>query len=171
MIEPYYIEMPQPLGLFAGDLHDRAVGYLDAFEVLSKQDNQALLHAGYFLFAHSLELLLKSFLAARGVTKKSIRALEHDLPRILRECTQHSIPSVANLDSYAAHTYEMNRDFDFRYPSGYQLSMPRPKECVPIARALATAVAKIVNQARIDANFQFASDTRKFRGKKVRWSD
>ncbi|HTS42460.1 MAG TPA: hypothetical protein VMH84_18195 [Xanthobacteraceae bacterium] len=171
MQEIEYIEMPQPLGIFAGDLYDRGIGYLSAFEVLSRENNQTLLYASYFLFAHSLELLLKSFLAARGTTKKAIRDFGHNLPEIFRACVQQSIPKVADLEPYVHHTFEMNRDFDFRYPSGYNLSMPSPKECVPIARALANTIEPIINRTRIDANLQFASDTRQFRGKKVRWSD
>jgi len=168
---PRFVEMPQPLGLFAGDLFKRGIEYLDAFEFLNK-DREQFQFAGCFLFAHSLELLLKSFLAAHEVTKHEIRyVLRHDLPEILKRCKEYSFPFVAYLDQYAAHTFEMNKDFDFRYPSGFVLTMPRPAECAPIARGLAAAIQPIVFKASKDANLKFASETRIHKGKKIRWSD
>lgn len=76
-------EMLQPLGLFAGDLFARGIEYRDAFEMLTEKNPGKLLYASYFLFAHSLELFLKSYLAARGTTKTTIRCdLGHDLSTI-----------------------------------------------------------------------------------------
>lgn len=46
------IEMPQPLGLFAGQLFDRGVEYLEAFEILSGGGVRKY-HPSYFLCAHS----------------------------------------------------------------------------------------------------------------------
>jgi len=168
-----YVEMPQPLGLFAGDLFSRGVEYLEAFEELTKRKDEKYLHASYFLFSHSLELLLKSFLTARGFKKNDIRKrpLSHDLPEIMRQCELKSIPHVSNLSAFVSHTFEMNRDFDFRYPSRYRLSMPRPAECALVARALVVAIEPIISRAAVEAQLQFASETRKDRGKKVRWSD
>ena len=167
-----FIDMPQPLGLFAGDLYARGLEYLEAFKVLADRNDGKLQFAGYFLFAHSLELLLKSFLAANGVEKSVIRyTLGHNLPEIMRMCSIHSIAHVENLEPFVAHTYEMNKDFDFRYPSRYKLSMPRPGECAQIADALVGAIHSTVSRATIDAQLQFASDTRVHRGKKIRWSD
>jgi len=168
-----YVEMPQPLGLFAGELFARGMEYLEAFEELTKGKNEKFLHASYFLFAHSLELLLKSFLTVHGFKKTDIRSrpLRHNLPEIMRQCELKSIPNVPNLSAYVLHTFEMNRDLDFRYPSGYRLSMPRPDECALVARALIIAIEPIVSRAAIKAQLQFASETRQHRGKKIRWSD
>ena len=167
-----YVEMPEPLGIFAGELFKRGVEYLKALEILASHKDGTLLYASYFLFAHSLELLLKSFLAANGVTKKVIRyKLSHRLPEIMDLCETYSIPHLENLKEFVAHTFEMNRDLDFRYPSGYNLSMPKPDECVPIARALAAAIEPVVNRAAIFAQIRFASETKMHRGKKIRWSD
>lgn len=167
-----FVEMPQPLGLFAGDLYARGLEYLEAFKVLADRNDGKLQFAGYFLFAHSLELLLKSFLAAKGVEKSVIRhTLGHKLPEIMQVCKFHSIAYVENLEPFVLHTYEMNKDFDFRYPSKYKLSMPRPEECVQIADALVAAIHSTISQAAINAQLQFSSDTRAHRGKKIRWSD
>ena len=167
-----YVEVPEPLGIFAGELFKRGLEYLEALEVLAQQSDRKLLYASYFLFAHSLELLLKSFLAANGVSKRDIRfRLGHKLPDIMDLCERHSIPHVNNLKEYSAHTFEMNRDLDFRYPSGYNLSMPRPTECIPIARALVAAIEPVVSRAAMSAQIQFVSETAALRGKKIRWSD
>jgi hypothetical protein len=172
MAETRYVDMPEPLGIFADELFKRGVEYLDALEVLAGQKDRQLLYASYFLFAHSLELLLKSFLAANGVTKKIIsHKLSNKLSEIIKLCELNSIPHVVNLREFVAHTFEMNKDFDFRYPSGYNLSMPRPSECIPVARALAAAIEPIVNREALSANIRFASETGKHRGKKIRWSD
>jgi hypothetical protein len=170
--ESQFIDMPQPLGLFAGDLYARGLEYLEAFKMLAARNDGKLQFASYFLFAHSLELLLKSFLAANGVEKSVIRyTLGHNLPEIMRVCNLNSISHVENLESFVAHTYEMNKDFDFRYPSRYRLSMPRPDDCAQIADALVAAIHSTVSQAAVGAQLQFASDTRVHRGKKIRWSD
>jgi hypothetical protein len=172
MTENQFVDMPQPLGLFAGDLYARGLEYLEAFKTLAGRNDGKLLFVGYFLFAHSLELLLKSFLAANGVEKNVIRrTLGHKLPEIMQMCNLHSIARVENLEPFVAHTYEMNKDFDFRYPSGYKLSMPRPDECAQIADALVVAIHPTVSQAAVKAQLKFTSDTRVHRGKKIRWSD
>ena len=167
-----YVEVPEPLGIFAGEMFKRGVEYLEAVEVLASQRENKLEFAGYFLFAHSLELLLKSFLAANGVTKREIRrGLSHRLPDIFDLCERHSIPHVENLEELSRHTFEMNKDSDFRYPSGYVLSMPRLVECIVTVRALVEAIEPAVSWAAISAQLHFASETGAFRGKKIRWSD
>ena len=40
-----------------------------------------------------------------------------------------------------------------------------------VARALAVAIKPIVESAAIRAELYFASETRQYRGKKIRWSD
>ena len=172
MNEDRRVEMAQPLGLFAGDLYRRGVEYLDAFEKLTKGESAGLLFASSFLFAHSVELLLKAFLAARNTTKKKIKyELGHDLSKIMNECRRLDIPLVYSLSEYVEHINEMNKDFDFRYPSGYRLSMPRPSECSPIARGLANAIKPIVNSAEIKDQIRFASETGHLRGKVICWSN
>lgn len=151
MAKTQFVEMPQPLGIFAGELFKRGLEYLEALEVLSLHKDRTLLYASYFLFAHSIELLLKSFLAANDVKKEIHFKLGHKLPDIMTLCERHSIPRVANLKEFVGHTFEMNKDFDFRYPSAYNLSMPRPAECISIARALVAAIEPVVNRAAIKA--------------------
>ncbi len=165
------VEMPQPLGLFAGELLARGSEYLTALKTLEAQEKGST-YVSYFLFAHTLELFFKSFLAAKGVSKKDLRKkLGHCLPSLFSLSEEHGIPVVAALSEFSAHTYEMNRDYDFRYPSGYKLSMPRLADCIRVAEQLELAIRPIVEPVAARANLQFASDTRHLRGKKIRWSD
>ncbi|MDK1494123.1 hypothetical protein QN219_29560 [Sinorhizobium sp. 7-81] len=116
------IEMPEPLGLYAGQLFARGEEYLEAFRRLSEHDGQ-MMHAKYFMMAHAFEVLLKSFLAARGVSKKELqhRQLGHNIENIYGKCLALGIPSIANIEVFAREITEKNRDFDFRYPSNYNL--------------------------------------------------
>ncbi|WP_338821424.1 hypothetical protein [Bradyrhizobium septentrionale] len=72
---PAIIEMPQPLGFYAGQLYDRGIKYLNAFEMLTRDVKriQEFYHPSYFLCAHALELFLKAYLAASGVAKLQLR--------------------------------------------------------------------------------------------------
>jgi HEPN domain-containing protein len=165
------IEMPQPLGLFAGQLFDRGIEYLEAFEVLSG-DGVRKYHPSYFLCAHSLELFLKSYLAAKGVPKSKIRhrPKQHDLTALLEECNVLSLPDVTDLKDFASAIYSMNQDYDFRYPTNYDLSVPDPAICLRVLSSLREAILPTTRE-RIYAQLQFAADTRNDRGKQVRWSD
>lgn len=163
--------MPQPIGLFAGDLFQRAAQFIEAFEILicSKRPPE---FAAYFLFAHSLELLLKSYLAANGVKKHEIeKKLKHDLWRILTQCETRSLALDTDVIAFIRHTYEMNQTHDFRYPTGYHLSMPRLSECLAIARRLERQIQPVVSAAAGKAAVEFAAQTRHLKGKKIRWSD
>lgn len=163
--------MPQPLGIFAGDLLKRADEYLEAFERLSQSPGGQLAFAMYFLFVHALEMLLKSYLAANGEPKKCIRNHGHNLESLLNKATAIGLPSVPDLAPYVEHFAEMNRNNDFRYPSGYNLTVPKPADCLEIYRHSRGQIEPIVTRANIDAQLQFAADTRHKRGKKITWSD
>lgn len=169
-----YIDIPEPLELFAGQLLDRATQYLDAFEALSPRDN--LKFPTYFLCAHALELFLKAYLvASRVATKKQIRDTRefgHKLVDLLDKCDAASMPNVPDLRLFTLAIFEMNKDFDFRYPTNYNLNVPSPAECLRVLRGLQDAIAPQINQKRVMANVQFASDYRHLRDKaKIRWSD
>jgi hypothetical protein len=167
------IEMPQPLGLFSGQLFDRGTEYMEAFEILSEDSSK--FYAAYFLCAHSLELFLKSYLTANGVSKSKLKEprnkRHHNLPAFLSECEAMSIPPVADLKDFTSAIYSMNQDFDFRYPTNYNLSVPEPAICVRVLRALREAILPTISRERTYAGLQFAADTRNARGKQVRWSD
>lgn len=168
---PSFKERRQPLGLYAGDLFHRATQFIEALEILISTERPTEF-AAYFLFAHSLELLLKSHLAANGVAKREIKKeLGHDLPKILDQCEAHSLALDADVIAFIRHTHEMNQTHDFRYPTGYRLIMPQLSECLAIARRLERQLQPAISAAAIKAQLEFAAETRHLKGKKIRWSD
>jgi hypothetical protein len=167
------VEMPQPLGIFAGELYDRGLEYWGAFRSLTDSDKTPYVYASYFLLAHSLELLLKSYLAARGVSKKELRAhqLRHDLAKIYDRSSELGIPDVSNLRVFCLSVHEMNRDYDFRYPSGYNLHVPSFRLCREIMEELLGKIDPMVASVRVRAQLDHIADTLHLKGKKIRWSD
>jgi hypothetical protein len=163
--------MPQPLGDFAGKLLERADEYLEAFKRLSNSPGRELGFAMYFLFVHALEMLLKSYLAANGVSKKCIKSYNHKLERLLERCKVLGLQDLPDLALYVSHFAEMNRHHDFRYPSGYVLTVPRPVDCLEIYRHAREQIMPVVVRANLDAQLHFAANTRDKRGKKIVWSD
>jgi hypothetical protein len=165
--------MPQPLGVFAGELCERASEYLDAFDKLEGNSHRAKTpYASYFLLAHSLELFLKACLAAKGLRKNILRKKGHNLLHLVEACDPTIIAGIDNLDRLMRGIHEMNRDHDFRYPSGYNLTIPRPQECLPVARQFQATVTTLVSEARQDANAEWGLQTQHLSGIGViRWSD
>lgn len=167
------VEMPQPLGLYAGDLFNRGKQYLEAFKLLSR--SQDLPYPSYFCLAHSLELFLKAFLAAHGVTKNDLKAvgLRHSPEKLLEKCKEHGLPNIELLKELAERLQDMNSapTYDFRYPSGYVLHLPPVEQAISVMTSLCDAITAKIGSAALKANLQFASDTRTFRPKKIRWSN
>jgi hypothetical protein len=167
------IEMPEPLGLFAGQLFDRGSEYLAAFRLLSKHEDE-MMHAKYFLLAHSFELLLKSFLAASGITKAELKhpkKFGHDLDKIFAGCRRLSLPHIENLEFFVREIAEKNSDYDFRYPSNYNLYLPSPKLCLELMDPLEAVLRPIISQVRVSAQLKWAEETMHLKPAKIRWSD
>lgn len=149
------ITKPQPLGLYAGDLFARAEEFLLVFEALVQDD--AMRHARYFLLAHSIELAIKAFLAAKGVPKAKLRGRPygHDIVFMWSEAGRLGLKSDTDLGTFVANTAEMNDRFDFRYPSGYRLHVWGPKSASDAMRRMLEAVHPAVEMARVDAELDF----------------
>lgn len=170
---PEIIEMPQPLGFFAGELFDRAAEYLEAFRDLAERDRE-LMYAKYFLLAHAMELFFKSYLAANGISKadlKSPKKFGHDLEKLFNKCVELKMPTVVHLDLFAREIHDKNRDFDFRYPTAYNLHIPSPKLCLEVMEPLHDVLKPIISKRRLRAQMDWTNDTRHLQGKKIRWSD
>lgn len=167
-------EMPEPLGIFAGELLKRGKAYYQAFRVVAEQDEHDLRFPTYFLLAHSVEVVLKSYLVAKGTSKKALgkKPLGHDVGAIFAECERNGLAVAHQLMRPLANQLaEINSDYDLRYPSGFILTIPSPSECIPPADALIAAVSAVVQGSAVAAQLQFAADTRHIQGSKLRWSD
>ena len=163
--------MPQPLGFYAGELFERADSFLSAFRVLTDKLDDGLAYPSYYLFAHALELYLKSFLAASDQPKSRLKALGHRLPDLLAECNKYGLPPVADLSACVGNLSEMTSDHDLRYPSGYIITLPDSALFLRISADLRAGIERFVRGAYIRATVQFAADTRQHRGQLVEWSD
>jgi len=168
------IEMPEPLGIYAQALLQRAGEFVDAFEALTGNRLRAE-HPfpSYFLMAHGLELLFKAHLAANGHTKKQLSnvSLRHHPAKLKAKCDEAGLASIEHLSELANVFDEMNRHHDFRYPTSYILHLPNPVTCLLVARQLQAAIEPLIASVGVDAQLQFASETRHLKGKKIRWSD
>ncbi|MFH1342867.1 MAG: hypothetical protein ABIL01_16950 [Pseudomonadota bacterium] len=165
------IKIPQPLGLYAGELFQRAAEYLAAFKQLDGCE-PSYDYPKYFLAAHSLELTLKSYLAANEVCKEDlINRYSHSLGKLLSKCESLGLRCPAELRGYVGAMAAINCDHDFRYPSGFQIVAPPSVECVSVTEALQAMLKPIIARVHLDATLKFASDTRLLKGKKIAWSD
>jgi len=173
MTQSDIVEIPQPLGLFAGDLFNRAQEYLSAFEYLTERGNERKFpYASFFLLAHAIELLLKSYLAAKGVPKKELKSkFSHKLCLARDECERLLVPDVPELKLLIERLNDMNEDYDFRYPSGYVMQFPPVDHSLKIAKDFSHAIRGTIEVAHNKAEIQLASDMRHHQGKQVQWSD
>ena len=170
---PKLIEMPEPLGIFADALFERANQYLSAFERLQGQDPQADMYACYFLLSHALELYLKSYLAAHGVSKRALRhqKVRHNLIELYLQADALGIPHIPDLKETITGIQQMNEDFDFSYPSGDNLHVPSARLCMEVAGPLRDTLSSIIGSARAKAQIDWASKTRHLKPFRIRWSD
>ncbi|MCF6126252.1 hypothetical protein EN904_05190 [Mesorhizobium sp. M7A.F.Ca.CA.001.07.2.1] len=167
-------EMPQPLGDYAGELLKRGRSYYQAFQILAERNEPGLSYPAYFLLAHAVEVILKSYLVAKGTPKSKLgkRPLRHDTGQVFAECEKQGLVVADQMmKALAIQLAHVNQDYDLRYPTGFNLSIPGPKHCVLPLDALIAAVAPGVEKAFIIAQIQFAADTQHLRGSKIRWSD
>jgi len=126
----------------------------------------------YFLATHAMELLLKAFLAANGVSKRHLaRKLSHDLNAILGKSEAKGLLISDELRAYVSSLQAINCDYDLRYPGGFRIVAPPSAECIRVTEVLREMVRPIISRAHIDATIQFTSDTRHLKGKAIRWSD
>lgn len=168
------LEMPQPLGIYAGELLERGKQYSHAFiRLVGDQTEPDLPYPTYFLLSHSLELFLKAFLAAHGVGKAELKQhpIRHSVLKLRERCEQFGFPEVENLTTLVVKIDHMNSDYDFRYPTGYRLTVPRAQDCVPVIRELERAISPLIEHIVAHANMKFARDTLHLRPAKIRWSD
>jgi hypothetical protein len=169
-------EMPQPLALYAFDLFERADQYRRATKVLSELQPEppyGLAYPMYFSLAHALELYFKSFLVLHGMTKKETKRSEirHSPLKLFNLSRGAGLARIDMLEHMALQIEEMNRDFDFRYPTGFRLHLPTMSMCLPVVDELHKALAPIIADARDRAQLQWSADTRHLQGHKIRWSD
>ncbi|CDX11651.1 conserved hypothetical protein [Mesorhizobium sp. ORS 3324] len=160
----------------AGEFRRRAAEArtVRAFQILAERIEPGLTYPAYFLLAHAVEVVLKSYLAADGVSKRDLRfkPYGHDIDYIFTECERRG-PVVSDrlMKPLAKQLAHINQDFDLRYPTGFNLAVAGPSSCIPAVDDLIASIAPAVEKAAIMAQLQFAADTQHLRGSKIQWSD
>ena len=166
------VDLPEPLGRFAGQLYDRAEQYLTAYDKLAAVDALELPYPTYFLLQHAVELYLKASLAAKGVSKRHLLGLRHDLNRLLALCDEHGVSRTAEFGYLVRDIHENSRDHDFRYPTNYNLRVPSKRLVDETILPFRDRIKGIIQYARITAQLEHAESTRHLRGTaRIRFSD
>ena len=71
--------------------------YLTAYDHLPVDQGTMLFWPRYHALAHSVELVLKGFLARKGMTESQLKKLGHNIRPLLREATVRGLgPSTEN---------------------------------------------------------------------------
>ncbi|MEO6012743.1 MAG: hypothetical protein ABIQ30_04045 [Devosia sp.] len=166
------IEMEQPAALYAADLLKRGREYLAAFYRLSENDEQAVAHPAYFLLAHTIELALKADLLNRGFPRKGLKqlSLRHDIRALLEEAEALGLAPPEAFHQLVYSIGEMNFEHDFRYPTGYLLTVPYPAWCRSAMEELLHLIGPGIDNAAVYAQVRWASETRHLKGKRIVWS-
>ncbi|MDQ1187113.1 hypothetical protein [Agrobacterium larrymoorei] len=170
-MEDEVVEMPEPLGFHAKELFHRGSEYFEAFKIT--KDDERLKYPTYFLLVHSIELFLKSFLAAKGVTKRELKKadIRHDLEKLYERCDELGLPKVSYLRDFTREFKDKNSDHDFRYPTSFILRVPSPKLCIEVVDPLREALRPIISEVALRAQIDFAAETFHLRPRKIRFSD
>ncbi|TGD97722.1 hypothetical protein [Methylobacterium nonmethylotrophicum] len=136
------IEKNEPLGRFPYKLLQRGKEYLAAFERLTSGDKINEPYANYYIFAHSLELILKSYLVACGITKQELKDKKfvHNIEKIYNKCLEKSTEHVDKLQQLPERFHDMNCVDELRYPRHFILKLPLRSEFIAITR---NAIEKI----------------------------
>ncbi|BAV45278.1 Uncharacterized protein MLTONO_0375 [Mesorhizobium loti] len=160
--------------MFAGDLLQRGKSYYRAFQIVAEHDEPGLSYPTYFLLAHAIEVVLKSYLVATGTPKKALgrEPFKHDVGVIFSECEQRGLAvSDQLMKPLALGLAHINESFDLRYPTAYILSIAGPSHCIPAVDSLIEAVSAVVDQCALKAFVKHQGQIAHLKGCKVRWSD
>ena len=154
------------------ELCERAKDNLECFRVLITHANTKPWEAKYYIASHALELALKAFLATSGVSKEDLasRKFGHKILKIFHQCEEFDLPHVTKLPELVERFQVMNNNYDFRYPTGYELILPKPPLTIKILDELMGVVRPIVQEGYENAYMEFL-DTGPPLGTTFIWED
>lgn len=164
------VRIPQPLGIFAGELMERASEYLEAAKRLDTDEARPLVHPRYFLISHAVELALKAYLVARGTTKRKLRGkkMGHDLPALQAAAIAADLPLVPELDDLIWHLAGISEDHALRYPAGYIVRVPFAHQCFDVIAQLLAEIKPAIELAYLKSRMSHLAH---YHGTPVVWSD
>jgi hypothetical protein len=125
---------------------DMSVAYLIAADQVDWRN--AKTEPKFFLFCHSIELALKSYLLVNGHSEDECRDLGHDIAQALNLALVNGLSiSDAEREIIVQLSYEHHKRFSFRYLQASNWSAPSPKNVSRCCRALITAIQRAVYAA------------------------
>lgn len=149
-----------PLGILSNQFLHEARNYLNAADILIGKGSNELNPPVYFLMCHGLELLLKAYVMARGVSYEEALKLGHDLQKAHEKAVslglpiegEHTRALIEKLSEF--HTYSL-----FRYPvvrkdDGHLIlrgALVYPVEVLKIIETIFLRINGPVIMARLDA--------------------
>lgn len=104
-------------GQDCGTLFSLASEFLEAARTLQATPPVRMGYSAviYYLLGHATELLLKSFLYSHGQTVKDLRAINHDIEKLMLLAKQLDLPeNVSFLNIESLSNAYMNKTFEYR---------------------------------------------------------
>jgi hypothetical protein len=150
MNEPDEIDRQPPIGMF-----NFAESFLDAGRHLARACDKGELRLRfdspiYYLYSHALELMLKSFLRAKGHSAELLasRKFGHKLTVLWQECLKAGLTTEANNGAFIEAMIEilhpLATDYELRYLKVGTKQMPQLDELELAIGRLRAAVAPVV---------------------------
>ena len=128
------IPSAQGYARYAREFHDSALAADDAVGTRKGYDIIAPAPVMY-LFGHSIELILKSYLAHNGVNENKLRKIGHNLEKCYKKAKELGLNSVVNLD---AENIEVLKVLNALYQSKQLNYMDTGRKTFPIIGPLQT---------------------------------
>lgn len=129
------IRQPRPVPLTLEQTCLRFASYAEEYASAAiALDETRFFSVRYYLFGHAFELILKSFILAKGEGEKKIRKLNHSLVKIYREAMRLGYtPSNRGLPIVIDWLDPFHENQDFRYAghSGVVI-MPRADDTLEV---------------------------------------
>jgi hypothetical protein len=151
---------PIPLGILGNQFLSDARAYITAADILIRDGSPHVNQPAYFLMSHALELMLKAYILARGVSYDQVVSLGHNLQKALDKA------EALGLRVEGDHTRvlidrlsEFHDAFIFRYPvvkkdDGHLIlrgALVYPAEVLKVIETIFLRVNGPVIMARLDA--------------------
>jgi hypothetical protein len=125
-----------------------ARAFLESARRLDTATRSSAHYAGptYYLLCHGIELTLKAYLAASGVSERELHALRHDLKRAMRRARKHGfVPADDRFPELVKWLAPYHRDHSFRYPTKPSGGPPHQYPSLAAAREIADKNAHAID--------------------------
>jgi hypothetical protein len=151
---------PIPLGILSNQFLCEARKYLNAADILIRDKSADVKPPTYFLMCHALELLLKGYVMARGVSYEEALKLGHDLQKAHDKAVSVGLPIEGDHTQILIEKLsEFHDAFLFRYPvvrkdDGHLIlrgALVYPAEVLAVIETIFTRVNGPIIMARLDA--------------------